>query len=78
MANSFTRVMCGRSKAVMMASLGAGTLASAYLLSDGAAAADRKRLYPPRYACAQSERVDSCEVRLSNSKILLFPRFICL
>lgn len=51
MANSFTRVMCGRNKAVMMASLGAGTLASAYLLSDGAAAAERKKLYPPRFAC---------------------------
>lgn len=50
MANSFTRVMCGRNKAVMMASLGAGTLASAYLLSDGAAAAERKKLYPPRFA----------------------------
>lgn len=51
MANSFTRMMSGRNKAVMLASIGAGTLASAYVFSDSTAAAERKRLYPPRYMC---------------------------
>ncbi|XP_053276854.1 creatine kinase U-type, mitochondrial [Pleuronectes platessa] len=48
MANSFTRMMSGRSTAVLLASIGAGTLASGYLLCDSsAAAAERRRLYPP-------------------------------
>lgn len=54
MANSFTRVMSGRNTAVVLASIGAGTMASGYLLSDStgaAGASERKRLYPPRYVC---------------------------
>uniref|UniRef100_A0A8C4IEI6 Creatine kinase S-type, mitochondrial n=1 Tax=Dicentrarchus labrax TaxID=13489 RepID=A0A8C4IEI6_DICLA len=49
MANSFTRMMSGRNTAtaVMLASVGAGTLVSGYLFSDSTAAAERKRLYPP-------------------------------
>ncbi|XP_056275991.1 creatine kinase U-type, mitochondrial-like isoform X2 [Pseudoliparis swirei] len=48
MANSFTRMMSGRHTAVILASIGAGTLASGYLLSDHVvAAAERTRLYPP-------------------------------
>ncbi|CAM9225163.1 unnamed protein product [Lampetra planeri] len=50
MANSFTRMVSARNTAAMLVGLGAGSLASGYLLSDGAAAADRKRLFPPRYA----------------------------
>ncbi|KAM4576483.1 creatine kinase U-type, mitochondrial-like [Odontesthes bonariensis] len=46
MANSFTRMMSGRNTAVIMA-MGAGTLASGYLLSDSTAAAERNKLYPP-------------------------------
>lgn len=51
MANSFTRIMSGRNTAVILASIGAGTLASGYVLSDNTAAvaaAERTRLYPPR------------------------------
>uniref|UniRef100_A0A667WBW7 Creatine kinase S-type, mitochondrial n=1 Tax=Myripristis murdjan TaxID=586833 RepID=A0A667WBW7_9TELE len=47
MAAPFTRMMSGRNSAVLLASLGAGTLASGYLLTDSTAAAERKRLYPP-------------------------------
>ncbi|XP_034397342.1 creatine kinase U-type, mitochondrial-like [Cyclopterus lumpus] len=48
MANSFTRMMSGRHTAVILASIGAGTLASGYLLSDHVvAAAERTKLYPP-------------------------------
>ncbi|XP_031161764.1 creatine kinase U-type, mitochondrial-like isoform X2 [Sander lucioperca] len=50
MANSFTRIMSGRNTAVILASIGAGTLASGYVLSDNTAAvaaAERTRLYPP-------------------------------
>uniref|UniRef100_A0A665T8L6 Creatine kinase S-type, mitochondrial n=1 Tax=Echeneis naucrates TaxID=173247 RepID=A0A665T8L6_ECHNA len=47
MANSFTRMVSGRNTAVVLASIGAGTLASGYLLSDATAAAERSRLYPP-------------------------------
>ncbi|KAG9354366.1 hypothetical protein JZ751_001073 [Albula glossodonta] len=50
MASSFTRMMSSRNTAVMLASLGAGTLASGYLLSDSAntplAAAEKKKMYP--------------------------------
>uniref|UniRef100_A0A3B5QAD7 Creatine kinase S-type, mitochondrial n=2 Tax=Xiphophorus TaxID=8082 RepID=A0A3B5QAD7_XIPMA len=46
MANSFTRMITGRNTAVMMA-MGAGTLASAFLLNDSTAAAERRRFYPP-------------------------------
>lgn len=51
MATSFTRMMSGRNTAVILASIGAGTLASGYLLSDSTAAAERRRLYPARYVC---------------------------
>ncbi|XP_029295378.1 creatine kinase U-type, mitochondrial-like [Cottoperca gobio] len=50
MANSFTRMMSGRNTAVILASVGAGTLTTGYLLSDNiaaAAAAERRKLYPP-------------------------------
>ncbi|XP_028852804.1 creatine kinase S-type, mitochondrial isoform X1 [Denticeps clupeoides] len=48
MASSFTRMLSGRNAAVVLASLGAGTLASGYMLSDsGVAAAERKKMYPP-------------------------------
>ncbi|XP_062873521.1 creatine kinase S-type, mitochondrial [Trichomycterus rosablanca] len=48
MASTFTRMLSGRNTAVVMASLGAGTLASGYLLSDsGISAAEKKKLYPP-------------------------------
>ncbi|XP_013858051.1 creatine kinase U-type, mitochondrial [Austrofundulus limnaeus] len=47
MATSFTRMISNRNKAIIMA-MGAGTLASSYLLNDSTAAAERmKRFYPP-------------------------------
>ena len=67
MATSFTRMMCGRNPAVIMASIGAGTLATGYLLSDSAAATDKKRLYPPRYMCV-SVRVCCYLLLLVQSK----------
>lgn len=48
MASPFARMMSGRNKAVMLASVGAGALTSAYLLSDSTIAAERRRLYPAR------------------------------
>ncbi|KAK5870960.1 hypothetical protein PBY51_003864 [Eleginops maclovinus] len=47
MANSFTRMMSGRNTAVILASVGAGTLTSGYFLCDNTAAAERRKLYPP-------------------------------
>ncbi|XP_036384558.1 creatine kinase S-type, mitochondrial-like [Megalops cyprinoides] len=47
MASSFTRILSGRNTAVLLASLGAGTLATGYALSDSAVAEDRRKLYPP-------------------------------
>lgn len=49
MANPFTRVMSGRNTALMLASMGAGVLASGYMFteSNATAAAERRRLYPP-------------------------------
>lgn len=50
MASSFTRLMSGRGTAVLLASLGAGTMATGFLLSENSslAAEARKKLYPPR------------------------------
>ncbi|XP_018615513.1 creatine kinase U-type, mitochondrial-like [Scleropages formosus] len=49
MAGTFTRVLSGRNTAVMLASLGAGTLASGYLMSDSGSAAvgEKRKMYPP-------------------------------
>ncbi|XP_026994112.1 creatine kinase S-type, mitochondrial [Tachysurus fulvidraco] len=47
MASTFTRMLSGRTTAMLMASVGAGTLASGYLLNEsGVTAAERKKLYP--------------------------------
>ncbi|XP_068594524.1 creatine kinase U-type, mitochondrial-like [Brachionichthys hirsutus] len=46
MAIHFTHLISGRKAAVMLASLGAGALATGYFLSDSTAAVERKRLYP--------------------------------
>lgn len=49
MANSFTRLISGRNTAVLLASLGAGTMATGLLLSENNLAAEaKKKLYPPR------------------------------
>ncbi|XP_046698142.1 creatine kinase S-type, mitochondrial isoform X2 [Silurus meridionalis] len=48
MASPFTRMLSSRTTAMLMASVGAGTLASGYLMNDsGVSAAERKKLYPP-------------------------------
>ncbi|XP_030647035.1 creatine kinase S-type, mitochondrial isoform X1 [Chanos chanos] len=49
MASTFTRLLSGRNTAVLLAGLGAGTLASGYMLSDSAAisAEEKRKLYPP-------------------------------
>ncbi|KAG7490051.1 SEC14 2 [Solea senegalensis] len=52
MAQSFTRLLSGRNTAVMLTGIGAGTLACGYLLSDGTAAAERRRMFPPRWQFA--------------------------
>ena len=48
---SFTKMLSGRNTAVLLASLGAGTVATGYMLSDNAAlsAKERTKLYPPRW-----------------------------
>lgn len=50
MATSFTRMMSGRNTAVLLASLGAGTMATGYLMTDSniLSAEERRKLYPPR------------------------------
>lgn len=50
MASSFTRLISGRNTAVLLASLGAGTMATGFLLSENStlAAETKKKLYPPR------------------------------
>lgn len=48
MASTFTRLLAGRNTAVMLASLGASTLAGGYLMSDNSLVAEaRTKLYPP-------------------------------
>ncbi|KAG5261745.1 hypothetical protein AALO_G00287880 [Alosa alosa] len=49
MASTFTKMLSGRNTAVLLASLGVGTAATGYMLSDNAAlsARDRSKLYPP-------------------------------
>lgn len=51
MASSFTRLISGRNTAVLLASLGAGTMATGFLLSENStlAAEAKKKLYPPRW-----------------------------
>ncbi|KAK3514632.1 hypothetical protein QTP70_021548 [Hemibagrus guttatus] len=47
MASTFTRMLSGRTTAMLMASVGAGTLASGYLRNEsGVSAAERNKLYP--------------------------------
>lgn len=50
MASSFTRFISGRNAAVLLASLGAGTMATGFLLGESGslAAEGRTKLYPPR------------------------------
>ncbi|CAL9682390.1 unnamed protein product [Knipowitschia caucasica] len=49
MASSFTRLISGRNKAVLLAGLGAGTMATGFLLNEGGSlsAEAKKMLYPP-------------------------------
>ncbi|CAM4538518.1 unnamed protein product [Leuciscus chuanchicus] len=49
MASMFTRMLSGRNTAVIMASLGAGTLVSSYVMmtESGVSAGEKKKLYPP-------------------------------
>uniref|UniRef100_A0A672SGE4 Creatine kinase S-type, mitochondrial n=1 Tax=Sinocyclocheilus grahami TaxID=75366 RepID=A0A672SGE4_SINGR len=49
MASSFAKVMSSRTTGLLMASLGAGAVATGYLMSDNAAvsADQRRKLYPP-------------------------------
>ncbi|KAG9353584.1 hypothetical protein JZ751_011704 [Albula glossodonta] len=47
MASSFTRMISGRNTAMVLASLGAGTLAAGYAMTDTAAAEEKRKLYPP-------------------------------
>uniref|UniRef100_A0A8C2FYQ0 Creatine kinase S-type, mitochondrial n=1 Tax=Cyprinus carpio TaxID=7962 RepID=A0A8C2FYQ0_CYPCA len=49
MASSFAKMMSSRTAGLLMASLGAGALATGYLMSDNAAisADQRRKLYPP-------------------------------
>ncbi|XP_067294286.1 creatine kinase S-type, mitochondrial isoform X2 [Pseudorasbora parva] len=48
MASMFNRLLSGRNTAVIMASLGAGTLVSSYVMTEsGVSAGEKKKLYPP-------------------------------
>ncbi|XP_058473295.1 creatine kinase, mitochondrial 2a (sarcomeric) isoform X3 [Solea solea] len=49
MASSFTRLLSGRNTAVLLASLGAGTMATGFLLTENGSlvAEAKKKLYPP-------------------------------
>uniref|UniRef100_A0A3Q3F1F6 Creatine kinase S-type, mitochondrial n=1 Tax=Labrus bergylta TaxID=56723 RepID=A0A3Q3F1F6_9LABR len=69
MANSFTRMISGRNTAVILASIGASTLASGYLLSESAAAAERKRLYPPSADFPDLRKHNNCMATALTPKI---------
>uniref|UniRef100_A0AAY5JYG9 Creatine kinase S-type, mitochondrial n=1 Tax=Esox lucius TaxID=8010 RepID=A0AAY5JYG9_ESOLU len=49
MTTSFTKMLSGRNTAMLLASLGAGTMATAYLMTDSntVSAEQRRKLYPP-------------------------------
>ncbi|KAG9262962.1 creatine kinase, mitochondrial 2a (sarcomeric) [Astyanax mexicanus] len=49
MASSFTKLLSGRNTSLLLASLGAGTIAAGYLLRENAriSAEERRKLYPP-------------------------------
>ncbi|KAJ7987061.1 hypothetical protein DPEC_G00334850 [Dallia pectoralis] len=49
MAASFTKMLSGRNTVVLLASLGAGTMATSYLMTDSniVSAEQRRKLYPP-------------------------------
>ncbi|XP_066506316.1 creatine kinase, mitochondrial 2a (sarcomeric) isoform X1 [Hoplias malabaricus] len=49
MASSFTRMLTGRNTGLLLASLGAGTIAAGFLMRENAKirAAEKRRLYPP-------------------------------
>ncbi|XP_072515754.1 creatine kinase, mitochondrial 2a (sarcomeric) [Salminus brasiliensis] len=49
MASSFTKLLTGRNTSLLLASLGAGTIAAGYLMRENAkiSAAEKRKLYPP-------------------------------
>lgn len=51
MASSFTKLLTSRNTSLLLASLGAGTIAAGFLMRDNLkiSAAERRKLYPPRY-----------------------------
>ena len=59
MANPFARLMSGRNTALMLAGVGAGALASGYMITDGSAVAhaEKRRLFPPRWIPVQTYRI---------------------
>lgn len=64
-------MMSGRNTAVILASVGAGTLASGYLLSDSTAAAERRKLYPPRYVYVWVVSMITCTSMLPDVMIAI-------
>ncbi|CAB1352265.1 unnamed protein product [Coregonus sp. 'balchen'] len=62
MATSFTRMMSGRNTAVLLASLGAGTMATGYLITDSniLSAEERRKLYPPSADYPDLRRHNNC------------------
>ena len=51
MASSFAKMLTSRNTGLLLASLGAGTIAAGYLMRDNVkiSAAEKRKLYPPRY-----------------------------
>ncbi|CAB1318267.1 unnamed protein product, partial [Coregonus sp. 'balchen'] len=62
MASSFTRMMSGRNTAMLLASLGAGTMATCYLMTDSniLSAEERRKLYPPSADFPDLRRHNNC------------------
>ncbi|XP_064798375.1 creatine kinase U-type, mitochondrial-like isoform X1 [Oncorhynchus masou masou] len=62
MAFSFTRMMSRRNTATLLASLGAGTMATCYLMTDSniLSAEERRKLYPPSADFPDLRRHNNC------------------
>ncbi|XP_038826655.1 creatine kinase S-type, mitochondrial-like [Salvelinus fontinalis] len=62
MAFSFTRMMSSRNTATLLASLGAGTMATCYLMTDSniLSAEERRKLYPPSADFPDLRRHNNC------------------
>ncbi|KAM4527280.1 creatine kinase S-type, mitochondrial-like [Odontesthes bonariensis] len=71
MASSFRRMISGRNTAVLLASLGAGTMATGLLMSENGslAAETRKKLYPPSSDFPDLRKHNNCMAKFLTPAI---------